>query len=104
MYWCFPIRFRQIPFSGFRGEVKKSLRQPEAGAANLISDRPEKHKLGRGHCVLSSCEVSSKELPRVNKTYDPVFNLRFGEYMGLVMYNMGNQMIEQFILLQVRLH
>ena len=32
-----------------------------------------------------------KELPRVNKTYDPVFNLLFAllENMGVVLYNKG---------------
>ena len=32
---------------------------------------------------------------------DPVFNLRFLENMGVVLYNKGYQMIELFILLQL---
>ena len=32
---------------------------------------------------------------------DPVFNLRFWRYMGEVLYNKGNQMIELFILMQL---
>ena len=47
----------------------------------------------------------AKELTRVNRTYDPVFNLRFFENMrggGVVLYNMEYQMIELFIPLQLK--
>ena len=53
----FPVKFRWIPFSGFI-EVKCPS-QSEAGTAILFSDRLEKHKLGRGHWGLASCQVSS---------------------------------------------
>ena len=43
----------------------------------------------------------AKELPRVNRTYDSVFNLRFFMNMGVVLYNMGYQMIELFNPLQL---
>ena len=44
-----------------------------------------------------------KELPRVNRTYDPVFNLRFWRIWGVVLYSKGYQMIDLpvFILLQL---
>ena len=46
--------------------------------------------------MFKNAVYGAKELPRVNRTYDPVFNFGFFENMGggLVLYNMGYQMIE----------
>ena len=43
-----PVKFRWIPFSGFRGEVEKVSAYQRPGRPSCFSDRPEKHKLGRG--------------------------------------------------------
>ena len=43
-----PIKFRQIPFSGFRGEVENVSANQRPGRPSCFSDRPEKHKLDRG--------------------------------------------------------
>ena len=40
-------------------------------------------------CVFWSSERAAKELPRVYRTYDQVFNLRFLENMGVILYNKG---------------
>ena len=53
-----PVKFHWILFSGFRGEVKKCLSQSEARAAILFFRVAKKHKPGRGHWVLASCQVS----------------------------------------------
>ena len=43
-----PIKFRQIPFSGFRGEVENVSANQRPGRPSCFSNRPEKHKLNRG--------------------------------------------------------
>ena len=43
-----PVKFRSIPFSGFRGEVENVSANQRPGRPSCFSDRPEKHKLGRG--------------------------------------------------------
>ena len=52
-----PVKFRWIPFSGFRGEVKMSQPIRGQGGHLVFSDRPEKHKLGGRQ--LRSCFLSS---------------------------------------------
>ena len=53
-----PIKFRWIPFSGFRGEVENVSANQRPGLPSCFSDQPEKHKLGRGRWDLASCQVS----------------------------------------------
>ena len=53
-----PVKIRWIPFSGFRGEVKNVSANQRPGRPSCFSDRPEKHKLGRGCWDLASCQVS----------------------------------------------
>ena len=43
----FPVKFRRIQFSGFRGEVKHVSANQRPGRPSFFSDLPEKHKLGR---------------------------------------------------------
>ena len=43
-----PVKFRQIPFSGFRGEVENVSVNQRPGRPSCFTDQPEKHKLGRG--------------------------------------------------------
>ena len=43
-----PVKFHEIPFSCFRGEVKNVSANQKPGRPSCFSDRPEKHKLGRG--------------------------------------------------------
>ena len=52
-----PVKFRWIPFSGFRGEVENVSANQRSGRPSCFSDRPEKHKLGRGCWDLASCQV-----------------------------------------------
>ena len=52
-----PVKFRWIPFSGFRGEVENVSANQRPGRPSCFSDRLEKHKLGRGRWDLSSCQV-----------------------------------------------
>ena len=51
-----PVKFRWIPFSGFRGEVENVSANQRPGRPCYFSDRPEKHILGRGHWDLASCQ------------------------------------------------
>ena len=44
-----PVNFCLIPFSSFRGEVENVSANQRLGRPSCFSDRPEKHKLGRGH-------------------------------------------------------
>ena len=53
-----PVKFRQIPFSCFRGEVENVSANQKPGWPSYFSDQPEKHKLGRGRWDLASCQVS----------------------------------------------
>ena len=53
-----PIKFCWIPFGGFRGEVEYVSANKRPGRPSCYSDRPEKHKLGRGCWDLLSCQVS----------------------------------------------
>ena len=53
-----PIKFRWIRFSGFRGEVENVSANQRPGRPSCFSDRPKKHKLGRGFWDLASCHVS----------------------------------------------
>ena len=52
-----PVKFPWIPFSGFRGEVENVSANQRPGRPSCFSDRPEKHKLDRGHWDLASCQV-----------------------------------------------
>ena len=49
-----PVKFRQIPFSSFREEVENVSANQKPRRPSCFSDRPEKHKLGRGRWDLSS--------------------------------------------------
>ena len=51
-----PVKFCWIQFSGFR-EVENISANQRPGRPSCFSDRPEKHKLGRGHWDLASCQV-----------------------------------------------
>ena len=42
-----PVKFRSIPFGGFREVENVSVNQ-RPGRPSCFSDPPEKHKLGRG--------------------------------------------------------
>ena len=53
-----PVKFHWIPFSGFRGEVENVSANQRPGRPSCFSNRPEKHKLPRGHCDFASCQVS----------------------------------------------
>ena len=53
-----PVEFLPIRFSGFRGEVNNVSANQRPGRPSWFSDRPEKHKLGRAHWDLASCQVS----------------------------------------------
>ena len=53
------VKFRWIPFSGFIGEIKNVSANHRPGRPFCLSDPPEKHKLGRGRCDLTSYQVSS---------------------------------------------
>ena len=43
-----PVKFRRIFFTGLREEVKSVSANQSSGWPSCFSDRPEKHKLGRG--------------------------------------------------------
>ena len=52
-----PVKFRWIPFSGFRGEVENVSANQRPRRPSCFSDQPEKHKLDRAHWDLASCQV-----------------------------------------------
>ena len=53
-----PVKFRWIPFSGFRGEVENVSANQRPGRPSCFSDRPQQHQIGRGRWDLASCQVS----------------------------------------------
>ena len=62
-----PVKFRWILFSGFRGEVENVSANQRPGRPSCFSDRPEKHKLGRGCWDLASCQVSLNSVQRFQR-------------------------------------
>ena len=60
-------KFRWIPFSGFRKEVENVSVNQWPGRPSCFSDRPEKHKLGRGHSDLASCQFSLNSVLRFQR-------------------------------------
>ena len=62
-----PVKFRWIPFSGFRGEVENVPANQKPWQPSCFSDWPEKHKLGRGRWDLASCQVSLNSVQRFQR-------------------------------------
>ena len=62
-----PVKYRWILFSIFRGEAEKASANQRQGRPSCFSDRPEKHKLGRGGCDLASCQVSLNSVQRFQR-------------------------------------
>ena len=62
-----PVKFRWIPFSGFREEVENVSANQRPGRPSCFSDRPQKHKLGRGRWDLASCQVSLNSVQRFQR-------------------------------------
>ena len=58
------IKFRWIPF---RGEIENVSTNQRPGLPSCFSDRPEKHKLGRGHWDLAPCQVSLNSVKRFQR-------------------------------------
>ena len=52
-----PVKFRWIPLSSFREEVENGSAKQRPGRPSCFSDRPEKHKLSKGHWDLDSSQV-----------------------------------------------
>ena len=63
-----PVKFRWILFSGFRGEVKNVSANQRPGWPACFSNRPEKHKLGRGRRDLASCQVSLNSVKQFQRS------------------------------------
>ena len=61
-----PVKFRWIPFSGFRGKVENVSANQRLWRPSCFSDGPKKHKLGRGRPDLVFCEVSLNSVQRRN--------------------------------------
>ena len=53
-----PVKFCRILFSGFREEVENVSANQRLGRPCCFTDQPKKHKLGRRHWDLASCQVS----------------------------------------------
>ena len=62
-----PVKFRWIPFSGLRGEVENVSANQRPGRPSCFSDRPKKHKLGRGRWDLAFCQVSLNSVQRFQR-------------------------------------
>ena len=62
-----PIKFSWIPFNGFREKVKNVSTNQSLGRSSYYSDRPEKHKLGRGRCDVAPCQVLLNSVQRFQR-------------------------------------
>ena len=62
-----PVKFGCRPFSGFRGEVENVSANHRPGRQSCFSDRPEKHKLSRGHWDLAYCQVLLNSVQRFQR-------------------------------------
>ena len=47
-----PVKFRWMPYSCFRGEVENDSSNQRSERPSCFSDRPQKHKRGRGRWIL----------------------------------------------------
>ena len=54
---CFLSSFVEFRSAVFRGEVENVSANQRPGRPSCFTDRPEKHKIGRGHWDLASCQV-----------------------------------------------
>ena len=62
-----PVKFHWIPISSFREEVDNVSANQRLGRPSCVSDRPEKHKLGRGFWDLAFCQVSLNSVQRFQR-------------------------------------
>ena len=62
-----PVKFRWIPFSSFRGEVENVSANQRPEGPSCFSNQSEKHKLGRGHRDLASCQISLNSIQRFQR-------------------------------------
>ena len=62
-----PVKFHWIPFSGFRGKVENVSPNQRPGRPSCFTNRPKKHKLGRGRWDLASCQVSLNSVQRFQR-------------------------------------
>ena len=62
-----PVKFPWILFSGFREEVENVSANQRQWRPSCFSDRPEKHKLGRGRLYLASCQVWLNSVQRFQR-------------------------------------
>ena len=60
-------KFHQFSFNGFIVEVKNVSANQRLGWPSCFSDRPEKHKLGRGLWDLASCQVRLNSVQRFQR-------------------------------------
>ena len=102
-----PVKFHEIPLSGFRGEVKNVSANLRPGRPSFFSDRPEKHKLGRAHWDLASCQVSSNSVQRFQrrskKMSQPIRGQ--GGHLGFLIGPKNTNLVEHIeILLPVKFH
>ena len=67
-----PVKFRWIPFSGFRWDVENVSANQRPGWPSCFSDRPEKHKLGRRHGDIASCQLSLNSVQQFRGYVDNV--------------------------------
>ena len=72
-----PVKFRWILFSGFRGEVENVSANQRPGLPSCFSDRPEKHKLGRGRWDLASCQILLNSVQRFQRRSRKCESLRW---------------------------
>ena len=61
------VKFRWIPFSGFREEVEKVSANQRPRRPSCFFDRLEKHKLGRGRWDLAFYQVSLNSVQRFQR-------------------------------------
>ena len=76
------VKFRCIPFSGFRKEVENASDNQRPGRPSYISHRPEKNKLCRGCSDLDSCQVSLNSVQRLNCIRGEVENVSANQRPG----------------------
>ena len=62
-----PVKFRWIPFNSLRGEVENVSANQRPGRPSCFFQSTRKHKLGRGHWDLASCQVSLNSVQRFQR-------------------------------------
>ena len=99
---CFLSRY--IEFHSVVSEEKLKMSQPIRGRGGHLAffDRPEKHKIGRGHWDLATCQASlnsvQRFLKRSQKMFQPIRGWGVHEFLSVVSWEVKNTLCWEHVI------